>query len=83
MTRVEIDKTPGRCQMAIAGVQCSRAATAVWDSGCVHEHLEIGIELCDGHPEVIMTLFECIKCAEGDNPHVCRVTMKARESTSA
>lgn len=63
-----------QCRLSFNGVQCTNEASSWWSYGCIHEHTEVGIGVCETHKVVHMIdglPWSCIPCREGSEPHVC------------
>lgn len=67
-----------RCRVTIRGAQCHEIAAITCDSGCIHEHLEMGIGICHGHRDLLESRFQCIPCRDGADPHTCFTTLRVR-----
>lgn len=65
-----------RCQITIAKVPCLDPAEVIYDAGCEHEHITVGIAICAEHVGVVVAdPWLCTVCQRIDG-HKCPVLIR-------
>ena len=63
----------GLCQVIVNRVWCAEPLEAVWEGGCVHEHVMTDIGICAEHRELAERPFVCVRC---EPDHKCMAQLR-------
>jgi hypothetical protein len=69
----------GTCQITTSSTPCENPGDTQWEGGCIHEHINTGLDVCAEHRPIAAGGWSCVPCKD----HECTVKLHEVTRTSS